>query len=101
MAAASWLAWSASTLNITERKQMEKQAHELAAERRRTKMLSDFIRDVSHDFHYPLTLIGTSLFLASKAVEPEKQKLYVERAESQIMRLTQLIESAHYDSARQ
>ncbi|MBI1282394.1 MAG: PAS domain S-box protein [Anaerolineaceae bacterium] len=78
--------------NITERKQAEAQALELSKEREQVKILSDFIRDVSHDFRTPLATISSSLYLLTRAADPEKQKRYFETAEEQINRLTQLID---------
>ncbi len=78
--------------NITERKQVEQQALELRKEREQVKTLSDFIRDVSHDFRTPLATISSSLYLMTRTTDPEKQKRYFGSAEEQIERLTQLID---------
>jgi len=78
--------------NITERKRAEEQALELSKEREQVKMLSDFIRDVSHDFRTPLATISSSLYLMTRTTDPEKQKRYFGSAEEQITRLTQLID---------
>jgi PAS domain S-box-containing protein len=80
------------TRDITERKQVEQQALELAQERERVKILTDFVTDMSHDFRTPLSTINTSLYLMSKTTNPEKQKLSLVKAERQIARLTQLLD---------
>jgi PAS domain S-box-containing protein len=78
--------------NITERKRAEAQALELGKEREQVKMLSDFIRDVSHDFRTPLATISSSLYLLTRATDSEKQTRYFTNAEGQIKHLTQLID---------
>ena len=80
------------TRDITERKQVEQQALELAQERERVKILTDFVTDVSHDFRTPLSSINTSLYLMAKTSDPEKQKRSLAKAERQIARLTQLVD---------
>ena len=77
---------------ITERKQAEQQALELRKEREQVKVLSDFIRDVSHDFRTPLATINSSLYLMTRSTDPEKQKGYFSSAEQQITNLTQMID---------
>ncbi len=78
--------------NITERKQVEQQALELQKEREQVKILSGFIHDISHDFRTPLATISSSLYLMTRATDPEKLKRYFGSAEEQIGRLTQLID---------
>lgn len=77
---------------ITERKQAEQQTLELAQEREHVRLLSDFVRDVSHDFRTPLSVINTSLFLLFKSMDMEKRQASFDKAEGQIARLTQLID---------
>ena len=78
--------------NITERKRAEQQALQLAKEREQVKILSDFVRDVSHDFQTPLATLSTSLYLIRKVTNSEKREEYIANAEAQVSRLTQLIE---------
>jgi len=77
---------------ITERKQAEERAIELGKEREQVKMLSDFVRDTSHDFRTPLTVMSTNMYLLSRVSEPDKQAQYLKNAEQQISRLTRLID---------
>jgi PAS domain S-box-containing protein len=80
-----------SVQDITLRKQLEKQTLELATEQERAKMLSDFVRDISHDFRTPLTILSTSNYLLSKTNDPEKRAEQFQKVERQIDRLTDLI----------
>jgi PAS domain S-box-containing protein len=77
---------------ITERKQVEQQALELVKEREHVQMLSNFVRDVSHDFRTPLATLTTSLYLMRRVSDPEKRENYIGRTEQQVARLSQLIE---------
>jgi PAS domain S-box-containing protein len=78
--------------DITERKKAEQEILELAGERQRANLLSDFIKNISHDFRSPLTVINNSLYLFSKTTNPEKQKKYLENTEHQTSRLTHLLD---------
>ncbi|MBA3868071.1 MAG: PAS domain S-box protein [Anaerolineae bacterium] len=77
---------------ITERKQAEQQALELIKEREQVKILSDFVKNTSHDFRTPLSIISSSLYLLSKSNDPEKQKRHFGIAEQQIVHLTHLLD---------
>ncbi len=55
--------------DITERKQAEQQALELAVEREKVAMLERFIQDASHDFRSPITVLKTSTYLQQKFIE--------------------------------
>ncbi len=52
--------------NITERKLAEQAALALAVERRKTEALESFIRDTSHDFRTPISVLLTSTYLIGK-----------------------------------
>lgn len=70
------------TYDITERRIAERQALELATERERIKMLSDFVRDVSHDFRTPLALINTSLYLLERSQDEAQRKVHLDKIEA-------------------
>lgn len=78
--------------DITERKQYEAQTLELATERSRSKIMERFIHDMSHDFRTPLSTINTSLYLLKKSTDPEKQAVYITRAEQHVHRMDRLLE---------
>ena len=76
--------------DITERKQLEAQALELAAERQRMNVLNKFMNDISHDFKTPLTVINTSVYLLQKTDDPVRRQKEIEKLETQVSRLTKL-----------
>ncbi|MBX3066583.1 MAG: PAS domain S-box protein [Anaerolineae bacterium] len=77
---------------ITARKQAERQALELQAERERTRMLTNFITDASHEFRTPLTTLNTSVYLLAKSTNPEKHDRHLANAEQQITRINRLLD---------
>ena len=79
--------------DITEHKRAEQQAVALAAERQRVALLREFIRDVSHDFRTPLSIIGTSAYLVRKTTDAAKLQQYSERIGEQISRLGLLMDN--------
>jgi PAS domain S-box-containing protein len=78
--------------DITERKIAQRQTMELTVERERVKVLSDFIRDASHDFKTPISTINTSLYLLKRLDDPDKIKQQIEVAERQTDRLIRLLD---------
>ncbi|MEQ8672606.1 MAG: PAS domain S-box protein [Aggregatilineales bacterium] len=56
-------------LDITERKLAEKQVQDLYLERERVRVLNTFIKDISHDFKTPLSVMRTSVYLIKKRAE--------------------------------
>jgi PAS domain S-box-containing protein len=77
--------------DITERKIVERQALELAAERERMKVLQRFIGDLSHDFRTPLTIINNSIYLLRKITDPERQQGQLDKLEAQVIRMDDLL----------
>ena len=59
--------------DITDRREASEQAMQLAIERERVRILSDFVRDASHEFRTPLSVINTRLYLMEKISDPERQ----------------------------
>ncbi|NWF70870.1 MAG: PAS domain-containing protein [Chloroflexi bacterium] len=55
--------------DITRRRQAEQQALELALEREKVNLLRHFIRDASHDFMTPITLLMNSAHLLQRYVD--------------------------------
>jgi signal transduction histidine kinase len=53
---------------IAERQQAEQKALQVSIERERIRLLSDFIRDASHEFRTPLSIINTKVHLLKQAV---------------------------------
>lgn len=77
--------------DVTERHLMEKRAFEVAIEQTRLDLLSQFIRDVSHEFKTPLSVINNSLYLMDKSTDEQQQKKRRDVIQLQIQRLNYLI----------
>jgi len=78
--------------DMTEHKRAEAQSFALAVEQERVKVLSAFIQNASHEFRTPLAIIGSSIYLLSKAGDEENRHRHVEKAENQIKHITHLLE---------
>lgn len=89
---ARWVGRTLVLRDITARKQAEREAIELAFERERGRILSSFIRDASHEFRTPITVIKTSLHLLNRAADSDKRAKQSDLISLQIDRMTRLIE---------
>ncbi|MBA3873059.1 MAG: PAS domain S-box protein, partial [Anaerolineae bacterium] len=78
--------------DVTLQKQAETQRVELAAERQRSKVLADFVRDISHDLRTPLALVATGLYLIGKTVDKDKQMEKIEAVNKQLFYLTRVLD---------
>ncbi len=78
--------------DITLQKQAESQRVELAAERQRTRVLADFVRDISHDLRTPITMISTGLYLIGKIVDKEKQLEKIKAVQEQLFYLVRVLD---------
>ncbi|MCC6614170.1 MAG: hybrid sensor histidine kinase/response regulator [Anaerolineae bacterium] len=76
---------------------------QLQLERERSRLLSEFIKDASHEFRTPLTIIKTSLHLLAGLCTQPKQTQYLDQIQEQsdsIGRLvSQLLTIARLDNA--
>jgi signal transduction histidine kinase len=78
--------------DITELRRLEGESAELAAEQERAQVLRQFIRDLSHDFRTPLTVISTSTYLLQKLTDPQRQQEQIDKLKTQSDRLKQLFD---------
>ena len=78
--------------DLTERKRTEAQGIELQLQRARVHLLTDFIRDVSHDFRTPLAIIQSSAYLIGKMIDPNRQKDYQDKIVKQVKRLETILD---------
>ncbi len=81
-------------IDVTEHKQAQQREVELALERERVSLLTNFIQNAAHEFRTPLTIIGTSAFVMARMAEPEERlhKLAIIQAQVQrIVRLTEML----------
>jgi PAS domain S-box-containing protein len=79
-------------MDITERKQAEQRAQELALERNRVHFLTEFIGNISHDLKTPLTIINTNLYLLERLSDPAQQQDKLESIKVQTKRLGNLLQ---------
>lgn len=79
--------------DITERKQAEKDKLEMLAQRERVAILSQFVRDSTHEFKTPLSIINTRLYLMEKSDDPEIRHNNLQLIREQVKGISQLIES--------
>jgi PAS domain S-box-containing protein len=79
--------------DITERKQMEQNNIELGLQRERIRLISDFVRDASHQFRTPLSIINSKVYLAGKTDKPETRLEMLQSIQEQSNNILRLIES--------
>lgn len=56
-------------VDITDRVVAEQREREVIAEREKKRVITNFVRDVSHEFRTPLTVINSTLFILRKAID--------------------------------
>lgn len=78
--------------DISKEKQAADGAVALAIEREKTRLLNDFVRDMSHDFRTPLSIVTTNLYLLKRDRDPERQDRRIDTVQRQINRLALLLE---------
>jgi PAS domain S-box-containing protein len=79
--------------DITERKQMERNNLELGLQRERIRLISDFIRDASHQFRTPLSVINSKVYLIGKINTPEGREMQLRGIQEQSDNILRLVES--------
>ncbi len=78
--------------DITQRKQAEWQDIELASQKERVALLSEFMSNISHDLKTPLTVMNTSLYLLERIDEPGKRAEKIETIRSQAVLVENFIQ---------
>jgi PAS domain S-box-containing protein len=79
--------------NVTERKEAEQRQMELQLEQERAELLSRFICDAAHEFRTPLAIIGSATYLLLRSDKPEVRRRKADSIETQIKRITRLLDS--------
>lgn len=82
-----------SVRNIDERKQAHQRQFEVALERERVRILTDFIQDAAHEFRTPLAIISTSTYMLSQLEESQRRQQKAGQIEEQVRRLSRLVDS--------
>jgi PAS domain S-box-containing protein len=78
--------------DITALKQAERETLQLAIEQERSAILSNFIRDTTHEFANPLSVIKNSLYLAARADDRDECRARLDRVTGQVLRIEKLID---------
>jgi two-component system phosphate regulon sensor histidine kinase PhoR len=78
--------------DITNQKQAEQQRLELALQKERLELLTEFIGNMSHDLKTPLSVIKTTLYLMERLDDPTRQKAKLQVIKEQTLRLEKLIQ---------
>ncbi|MCX6029671.1 MAG: PAS domain S-box protein, partial [Chloroflexi bacterium] len=78
--------------DITERKQAEQRAFELALERERMALLSKFVQDASHEFRTPLAIMQANLYLLERIEDPAKRQRKLAQMGEQVTGITRLVD---------
>jgi PAS domain S-box-containing protein len=78
-------------VDITRRKNSERQALELQLEKERMQMLNSFIQGSSHEFRTPLAIIKSSAYLLKKLDDPPRREEKAQLIEEQINRIMDLL----------
>lgn len=79
--------------DITDRKLAVEQALQLELENERIRILAGFVRDASHEFRTPLTIIYTQLDLLERNTNPSRQSAYLAGIRGQTERILTLVEA--------
>ena len=78
--------------DITALKRAEQGAIRLAVEQERSQILTTFIRDTSHEFANPLSVVKNSIYLATHAANPSQRQRHLEMINGQIFHIERLVE---------
>lgn len=78
--------------DITGLKLIEEQTLQLQLQQERVQILQNFVRDVSHDFRTPMSIITTNLYLLSQTTSSQPQRKRLQTMENQIVRLDKLLD---------
>ena len=79
--------------DITERKRIEQQNLELALQHERINIIADFIRDASHEFRTPLSVINSQVYLAMHLDDAEARRTQLAGIQEQSEVILKLVES--------
>lgn len=77
--------------DITDQKHAAQEALAHTLEREKMRLLADFMRDTSHDLRTPLSIIGTSVYLARKVSDPAVLHHHLDKIERQAAYLTRTL----------
>lgn len=84
--------FAAHMRDITEQIKAKEAERTANAEKERVRVLTEFVRNSSHDFRTPLASINTSLYLLQRSEDQQKRTQYATTIAQQTDRLEKLIE---------
>lgn len=79
-------------IDVTARKEAEQQSFELALERERIRIVTNFVKDAAHEFRTPLAVMESSLYLMNRADTPEMRRLKSTQIQQQIRLMAGLVD---------
>ncbi|MEO8393875.1 MAG: ATP-binding protein, partial [Chloroflexota bacterium] len=79
--------------DITDRKLAAEQAVQLNLENERMRILSGFVRDASHEFRTPLSIIHLRLDMMERKHDPEQYTKFIQPIRRQAERILDLVEA--------
>lgn len=85
-------ALASSLVDITQRKRNAQAAFEVSIERERMRMMSEVIKNITHDVNTPLSTMQTSLYLLERSDDPQRQARYRQTISEQIERLSRILD---------
>jgi two-component system phosphate regulon sensor histidine kinase PhoR len=80
------------TQDITDRKESEERGLELALQKERISLMTEFLGNISHDMKTPLSVMNTSLYLLEQLDEPEQRARKIETIREQAALMERFIQ---------
>lgn len=85
--------WVGTAQDVTRRKNAEAEALRLRLESERTRLIAAFIRDASHEFNTPISVIETCAYLVAGEERAAERHKHVTRIRDQLDSIVRLLKS--------
>jgi PAS domain S-box-containing protein len=82
----------ASFTDITEMRKAQQQQFEIAIERERVALLTQFVQNAAHEFRTPLGIINTSSYLMARSDDRDKRMERQAQIEREVYRISRLVD---------
>lgn len=83
-------------IDLRQRKLLEQQTVELEVEKQRAKLLTDVMRNLSHDLRTPLATIITSLYIVQRTADEQRRHEKFAEIEEQVFHLSHALEQLQH-----